>query len=419
MMDKPRTGHAEKRRLRRNLLIVVAVLVVASISVGVSRLEPAAPTANRETLFFGTVQRGSMLREVRGPGTLVPVEVRWISVSVEGVVESIPALPGATVTPDTVLLELSNPEIEQGAFEAESQLRAGQADLENLRARLEGELLSQQALVAAAESQDEQAKLQVEADQRLFQEELIPELDLKLSRLRSAQLSKQSKIERQRYVQAQRSNQAQLSAQYARVAQLRALYDLRRREVESLKVRAGIPGVLQELPVEVGQRVPPGTTLARVARPEQLKAELRVPETQAKDVTAGLRASIDTRNGVIPGRVLRVAPSAQDGTVIVDVALEGPLPRGARPNLSIDGTIEIEKLDNVLYVSRPTFGQANSKVEMFKVIDDGSAAVRVPVQLGRTSVSTVEIINGLEVGDEVVLSDTSQYDGFDKIRLNG
>jgi HlyD family secretion protein len=184
-------------------------------------------------------------------------------------------------------------------------------------------------------------------------------------------------------------------------------------------VRAGIPGVLQELPVEVGQRVPPGTTLARVARPEQLKAELRVPETQAKDVTAGLRASIDTRNGVIPGRVLRVAPSAQDGTVIVDVALEGPLPRGARPNLSIDGTIEIEKLDNVLYVSRPTFGQANSKVEMFKVIDDGSAAVRVPVQLGRTSVSTVEIINGLEVGDEVVLSDTSQYDGFDKIRLNG
>lgn len=418
-MDKPRTGHAEKRRLRRNLLIVVAVLVVVSISVGVSRLEPAAPQANRETLFFGTVQRGSMLREVRGPGQLVPVDVRWISVAVEGVVDRIPALPGATVTPDTVLLELSNPEIEQNAYEAESQLRAAEADLENLRAQLDSALLNQQAQVAAAESQSEQAKLQVEADQRLYQEKLIPELDLKLSRLRAAQLLKQSQIEKERYVKTQRSNQAQIAAQAARVAQFRALYSLRQRQVESLKVRANIHGVLQELPVEVGQRVQPGTTLARVARPEELKAELRVPETQAKDVTAGLKASIDTRNGIIPGRVMRVAPSAQDGTVIVDVQLEGPLPKGARPNLSVDGTIEIEKLDNVLYVSRPTFGQANSKVEMFKVIDDGKAAVRVPVQLGRTSVSTVEIVNGLEPGDEVVLSDTSQYDGFEKIRLNG
>jgi HlyD family secretion protein len=333
-------------------------------------------------------------------------------------VESIPSLPGVTVTADTVLVELSNPEIEQAAFEAESNLRAGEADLENLRAQLDSALLGQAAQVAAADSQAEQSKLQVEADQKLYGDQIIPELTLKLSRLRSTQLNKQSSIEKERYTRSRSSNEAQLSAQRARVSQFRALYELRRRQVENLKVRAGIPGVLQELPVQVGQRVTPGTTLARVARPELLKTELRIQETQAKDVVRGLKASVDTRNGIVPGHIERVAPSSQDGVVIVDVTLDGPLPQGARPNLAVDGTIEIERLNNVLFMGRPTFSQTNSKVEMFKVVEGGKAAIRVPVQLGRTSVNSVEVISGLKVGDEVILSDTSQYDGFDRIRLN-
>ena len=423
-MDKPRTGHAEKRRLRRMLLFAAIAVVVVLVSVGISRLQPAAPTADRETLFFGKVQRGQMMLEVRGPGTLVPVDVRWISAPVEGRVERIPALPGVTVTPDTVLVELSNPEIEQNAFEAESSLRAGEADLDNLRAQLESQLLSQQAQVATAESNSEQAKLQVEADEKLYADRLIPELTLKLDRLRSTQLQKQSRIEKERYTKSQSSNQAQLAAQRARVDQFRALFELRRRQVEFLKVRAGIPGVLQELPVQVGQRVTPGITMARVARPELLKTELRIQETQAKDVTRGLPTTIDTRitsagsNGIVPGHVDRVAPSSVDGSVIVDVAFDGPLPPGARPNLSVDGTVQLDRLDNVLFMNRPTFAQTNGKVEIFKVVEGGKAAVRVQVQLGRTSVSTVQIISGLQVGDEVILSDTSQFDGFNRIRLD-
>jgi HlyD family secretion protein len=342
---------------------------------------------------------------------------------VEGRVERIPALPGVTVTPDTVLVELSNPETEQNAVEAESNLRAGEADLENLKAQLVSQLLSQQAQVATADSNSEQAKLQVEADQKLYGDQLIPELTLKLSRLRSEQLLKQSKIEKERYEQSKRSNQAQLAAQRARVDQLSALYELRRRQVEFLKVRAGISGVLQELPVQVGQRVTPGTTLARVARPELLKTELRIQETQAKDVAVGQKALIDTRitsagsNGIVDGHVSRVAPSSVDGSVIVDVMFDGTLPPGARPNLSVDGTVELDRLDNVLYMNRPTFAQTNGKVEIFKVVEDGKAARRVPVQLGKTSVSTVQIVSGLGIGDEVILSDTSQFDGYDRIRL--
>ncbi len=416
-MDKPRTGYAEKRRMKRIILFAAIAVVVILISVWITGLKPAAPQADKETLFFGKVTRGPMLRDVRGPGTLVPLDVRWISAPVEGRIESIPALPGAPVAADTVLMTLSNPEIEQNMFEAESQLRAGEADLENLRAQLDSQLLGQQSQLSAAQSQAEQARLQVEADQKLYADKLIAELDLKLSRLRSEQATKQERIEGERYERGKKANQAQLAAQAARVGQLRALYGLRRRQVEYLKVRAGIPGVLQEMPVEVGQRVTPGTTLARVARPENLKAELRIPEVQAKDLARGLTASIDTRNGIIPGRVIRVAPSAQEGSVIVDVALEGALPRGARPNLQVDGTIVLQRLPDVLQVGRPTFGQQNSKVEMFKVVDGGKAAVRVPVQLGVMSVSSAQIVNGLQVGDEVILSDMSQYDGYPEVRL--
>jgi HlyD family secretion protein len=417
-MDKPRTGHAEKRRMRRYILAIIGLIVVVSITVGISRLEPAAPSVAKDTLFTGEVTRGLMMREVRGPGTLVPVDIRIVSLPVEGRVENIPALPGITVTADTVILEMSNPELEQNLFEAESQLHASEADFEDLRARLEGELLNQQSQVAAADSEAEQARLQAEADQKLFEEELKPQLDVKLSTLRATQLTKRSAIEKERFEKSRRSNQAQISAQHTRVEQNRALYELRRRQVGMLTVRAGIPGVLQDLPVQVGQRMAPGTTLARVARPERLKAELRIPEVQAKDVTKGLSATIDTRNGIVNGRVLRVAPSVQEGSVTVDVALEGPLPRGARPDLSVDGQILLERLPNVIQMPRPSFGGQNQKIEMFKLVEDGKAAVRVPVQLGRISVSTVEVLSGLQPGDKVILSDTQTYDGHNRIRLN-
>jgi HlyD family secretion protein len=392
--------------------------VVLLITVFLRRLEPAAPTVAAETLLIDQVKRGEMLRQVRGPGTLVPVDVRWISAPVEGRVERIPALPGVTVKEDTVLLEMTDPTVEQNALEAESQLKAAQADYDNLKAKLESDLLAQQASVTSAQSASDQAKLQVEADERLAKDGLIPELNFKLSRLKYDQLIKQAKTEVDRYQQSKRSSDAQLAAQRARVDQFRGTYELKRRQVESLKVRARINGVLQELPVQVGQRVTPGTVLAKVARPETLKAELKVPEVQAKDVLPGQRASIDTRNGIIAGHVLRVAPSAVDGTVIVDVALDGALPQGARPDISVDGTIEIERLPNVLYVGRPAFGSANSKIEMFKLVENGKRAERVPVELGRVSVNTVEIVKGLQVGDKVILSDTSAQDGYNKIRLN-
>lgn len=417
-MDKPRTGQVEKRRLRRMIVIAALAVVVVGVSVGISQLKPAAPTVESDTLFRGKVERGPMTIEVRGPGQLVPVDIEWIAAPLESRVARIPSLPPAIVTPDTVLVELTSPEIEQAAFEAESNLHAGEADLDNLRAQLASSLLNQQAQVASVESQAAQAKLQVEADQKLYDDQIIPELTLKLSRLKSEQLAKQAKIEKERYTQTESSNQAQIAAQQARVAQLRALFNLRKHQVESLTVRAGIPGVLQEMVVQVGQRVPAGTNLARVARPELLKAELHIPETQAKDVTLSLPTQIDTRPAIVPGHVMRIAPSSTDGTVTMDVALDGPLPPGARPNLSVDGTIQVQRLDNVLFMPRPAFGQQNSKVEMFKVVENGKAAIRVPVRLGRASVNTMEVLDGLRVGDEVILSDTSQYDGFDRIRLN-
>jgi HlyD family secretion protein len=417
-MDIPRTGEAQKRRTRRTIMIVIGIAAISLVTFGLSRLEPAAPTVQKETVWIDTVQRGPMLRSVRGPGTLVPVDVRWISAPVDARIERIPALPGVTVTPDTVLMEMSDPQIEQNAVEAQSQLKGAQADFDNLKAQLDSQVLNQQAQVTLVKSQSEQAKLQAEADLKLFKEGLLPDITHQLSALKSEQLVKQAKIEEERYEQNKRSADAQLAAQRARVEQNEALYKLRQHQVDSLKVRAGIPGVLQELPVQVGQRVTAGTVLARVARPEKLKAELHIPEVQAKDVKLGLTASIDTRNGLVSGHVMRVAPSVQDGTVIVDVSLDGKLPEGARPDLSVDGTIEIERLENVLFVGRPSYGNPNSKVELFKLNEDGKTASRTPVELGRMSVNTVEIVKGLQAGDKVILSDTSAQDGYKKIRLN-
>jgi HlyD family secretion protein len=418
-MDIPRTEDAKKkRRVRRTVGIVAIATVAVLVSLGLSRLEPAAPTVQKETLYIDTVKRGPMLRSVRGPGTLVPVDILVISAPVDARIERIPALPGVKVAPDTVLLEMNDPQAQQNVLEAQSQLKGAQADYDNLKAQLDSQLLTQQGQVTTAQSESDQAQLQAEAQTKLFNDKLVPEITEKIAVMKSAQLAKQVKIEKERYEKSKSSANAQLAAQRARVEQMRALYELRQHQVDSLKVRAGIPGVLQELPVQAGQRVAAGTVLARVARPERLKAQLQIPEVLAKDVKQGQKATIDTRNGVIDGRVSRVAPSVQDGTVTVDVALEGPLPEGARPDLSVDGTIEIERLPDVLFVGRPSYGQPNSKVELFKLSEDGKTASRVQVQLGRMSVSTVEIVNGLQPGDKVILSDTSAQDGVKKIRLN-
>lgn len=417
-MDIQRPDQTRKRRIQRIVWAALGVLAIGLITYLISRLKPAAPSVERETVWVDTVQRGPMLRQVRGPGTLVPVDIRWLSASQDGRVERIPALPGVTVTPDTILLELSNPELEQGLSDAESQLTGANADFEDLRARLESDVLNQRSQAAAIDSQAQEAKLQAEANQQLAKDGLIPDLTLRLSRLRADQLSRQAGIESERVTKSTQSATAQLSAQQARVAQAQDLVNLRRRQVDGLHVRAGITGILQELPVQVGQRVTPGTNLARVARPEELKAELRIPETQAKDIVVGQTASIDTRNGIVAGRVARIAPSVQEGTVTVDVALTAALPKGARPDLSVDGTIEIERLPDVLFVGRPAYGQPNSKVEMFKLVEEGRAAVKVQVQLGRSSVNTIELVNGLQVGDQVILSDTSAWDNVSRIKLD-
>jgi HlyD family secretion protein len=417
-MDIPRKIDPKKRLIRRALYSAVAVGGIVVMTILLSNLEPAAPRVERATVWIDTVERGQMLRQVRGPGTLVPKEILWISATTDGNVKAIILEPGQEVGPDTVILELSNPELEQLTGDAELQLRAAEADYTNLEVQLESQLLDMQATYAAVEADYESAKLQVEADQELASEGLIPEIQLKRSRLTERQLTTRHEIEQQRLQKLAESVEAQLAASRARVDQLRALFRLRREQVARLRVRSDIEGVLQEVPVEVGQRVAPGANLARVAQPQTLEAELRIAQTQARDILVGQKAEVDTRNGIIPGRVSRIDPAVQEGTVTVDVELEGPLPKGARPDLSVDGTIEIERLSQVLHVGRPAYGQAHSKISLFRLDEEGDMAFRVQVQLGRTSVNTVEIVEGLDEGDRVILSDMSNWDNFDRVRLD-
>jgi HlyD family secretion protein len=364
-----------------------------------------------------TVKRGPMLRQVRGPGTLVPEEIRFISASTEGRVERLVILPGAPVRPDSVLLEMSNAELERDALDAESQLRAGQAELANVRAHAERDVMDQEAAAATVRSDFHQAELQAATNEGLYKEELIAELTVKLSRVRAEELSTRNAIEERRVASVAEAAKAQIAVQEARVEQLKGLAALKRSQKDALHVRAGISGVLQELPVQVGQRLAPGTTLAKVTEPTKLKAQLKIAETQAKDVQIGQPASIDTRNGLVAGKVARIDPAVQNGTVTVDVALEEALPQGARPDLSVDGTIEIDRLKDVLYVGRPAFGQEKSQVGLFRVNEDGDEAVRVKVRLGKSSVNTVEILEGLKPGDKVILSDMSAWDAYDRVRL--
>ncbi len=417
-MDIARPSQARQRRLRRLAYAGAGGVAILLITLGLSRLKPAAPSVERATVWIDIVKRGPMLRQVRGLGTLVPEEVRWIPATAEGRVERILVLPGKPVKADTVLIELSNPEMELQALESESQARAAEAQFAELKVRLESQRLDQRAAAARVQADFHIAKLRADADTELARDGLVADLTRKQSDLTASELKSRAEIEQQRLEMNGESVRAQLAVQQAQVDQARALARLRRNQVDALRVRAGLSGVLQQLPLEVGQRVAPGTTLAKVAQPEHLKAVVRIAETQAKDVQIGQRASVDTRNGVIEAHVARVDPAAQNGTVTVDLALDGKLPKGARPDLSVDGTVELERLDNVLYVGRPAQGQAEGQVGLFRLETEGNEATRIKVQLGRASVNTVEIVSGLKEGDRVILSDTSAWDAFDRLRLN-
>jgi HlyD family secretion protein len=419
-VDIARPDQARKRRRKRIIYSIASLCVLALITIGLSQLKPAVPVV--VNTYKGTVKRGQMLRQVRGNGALVPQEIRWIPAANQGRVENILVLVGSAVKVDTILVELSDPVLEQAAFDAKYQVKAAEAELANLRVQVASQRLTQQAIAATAQANFNNAKLDSEVNEELSKSGLVPGLILKQSRARAEELGKLNEIEQERLRMNPESANAQLAAQEAKLEQMRALYELKRQQVEALKVRAGIEGVLQKLgdtaPLQIGQQVAAGVNLARVANPAKLKAEIKIAETQAKDITFDQRAIIDTRNGFIPGHIIRIDPSAQNGTRTVDVALDGPLPKGAVPDLSVDGTIELERLEDVLYVERPIQGQADSTVGIFKVVDGGKAAVRVPVKLGRTSVSTVEVVDGLQVGDQVILSDMSQWDAHDRVRLN-
>jgi HlyD family secretion protein len=417
MVDIARPDMARKKRVKRAAWALAGLTAILVITVGVSRLKPAAPSVDRATVWVDTVKQGPMVRQVRGTGSLVPEDIRWIPAQTEGRVERILLRPGAPVGPDTVILELSNPELQQSALEAELQLRAAEAQLANRHVELESQLLNQRAGAATVEADFRQARLQAEADAELAKDGLTSALTMKISRSRADELENRYKIEQKRLDMSQQALKSQLAVHEAEIDRLRNMFRLRRSQVDNLRVRAGMTGVLQSVPVEVGARVGPGTNLARVADPGQLKAELRIAETQARDIQIGQVAAVDTRNGVVRGRVARIDPAATAGTVLVDIALDGELPRGARPDLTVDGTVELERLDNVVFVGRPAFGQEHSTVGLFKIAADGTA-VRVPVRLGRSSVNTIEVLEGLTPGEQVVLSDMSAWDAFERVRLN-
>lgn len=406
----------KKKQLRRVLLAVAGVAALLVITFAIYSLEPAAFPVEREKVWMDTVKRGEMLRQVRGPGTLVPQEVRWIPARTQGRVEW-RAQPGIEVEADTVVLRLTNPELEQAVVDSELALASARAEYQNLAAQLQGELLGHEAELAGIAANLEAARLETDANRELAGSGLIPDITLKRSELDAGQLEERLAIERKRLVQARAGMQAQLAANRASVAQAEALHGLRQGQIASLSVRPGIAGVLQEVPVEVGQQVQEGTILARVARPDTLKAQLQIPETQARDVAIGQKAAIDTRNGVVEGTIVRIDPAVQNGYVTVDASLPAELPRGARPDLSVDGTIEIERLEDVLYMARPSYGESGATIQLFEVIGDGDQAVRVNVELGRASVHTVEIVSGLEEGDRVILNDPSAWDGHDKLDL--
>ena len=406
-----------KKKIRTGLMIVVGVAALGGITYGLTKLKPAAPTLDPSTAVIETVKRGEMVRDVRGNGTLVPEITRWVPAPADGRVEKILLQAGVEVDASTVIVELSNPQMEQQATDADFQVKAAEADEENLKVRLESDTMTQKAAIATINAQYSQAKLQLDADEVLAKQGLVADLVLKISRVNVQDLANRLRVEQERLAVNSKSTKAQLNAAASRLQQLRVLAKLKREQVDALKVRAGTGGIVQVVSVQVGQQVTPGLNIARVADPASLKAVLRVAETQIGGVRIGQKVIVDTRNGLIDGQVSRIDPAAREGTFEIDASLTGPLPPSARPDLSVDGTIELERLQDVLKVGRPAFGQAQQTVGMFVLTADGTEAERRQVKLGRNSVSMIEILDGLKEGDRVIISDTSALDSYNRIRL--
>ncbi len=417
-MDIARPSNLKQKRIKRAIYGGIAILVVGGVTFGLSQLQPAAPTVEAATLWPDTVKKGPMVRQVRGLGTLVPEDIRWIPATTQGRVERIILRPGTTVQASDVILELTNPQLDQEMQDAQLKLLSAEASLANLRVQVQNDLLSQRASAANISADDNKAKMQAEMNEALAKDQLVADLVVRQSRVDAEQLAIRNEIAQEQLASRAEASRAQLAVQQSSVDQARAVLQLKKQQQDELRVRAGLSGMLQLVPVEVGQQVAPGTNLARVANPGRLKAEIKIAETQAKDIQIGQKAEVDTRNGFVSGRVARIDPSVQNGTRTVDVTLEGELPRGAVPDLSVDGTIELERLDEVLFMGRPAFGQEQSVVSIFKVDEnDSTSASRVQVKLGRSSVNTVEVVEGLKVGDRVILSDMSAWDAFDRVSL--
>jgi HlyD family secretion protein len=423
-MDVPRGKEVARRKLiRRIVYLVILLAAIPMIFLGLSRLKPAAPSVDRATVWIDAVKRGPMVRDVRGLGTLVVEQYMWIPAEFESRVDKINFLPGAAVHPNDVIMVLSEPDMELAAADLQWQIKAAQANLENLKVTLETQQLAQKATTEQVKSDMEQAELQSDRDSQLTKLGLKSDLDTKLSVAKWQELKGRYALSKQQLDISDKSIQAQMDAQKVQVEKLEAAYKLKKEQVEQLTIRSATDGTLTQLgtaamPLEVGMRVAPGTILAKIAQPNKLKATLKIPETQVKDVAIGQAASIDTRNGIIPGHVSRIDPAAVNGTVDVDVALDGALPPGARPDLSVDGTITLERLADVVYVGRPVVGQPHAKITLFKLDAEGKEAQRVPVSLGRESVNNIEVVEGLKVGDQVILSDMSSQDAYNRIRLN-
>lgn len=419
-MDIPRTGARRRKIIRWTAFTAVVVAVLLAGFLTIPRLKPAAPGVDMSTLWPDTVKRGPMLREVRGLGTLVPEESMLIPATTDGRVQRILIRPGTPVKADSVVMILTSQELDTALLSAEYTLKAAEADYENLKVTLEKSKIDMQAMAAQVGADYNTAKLKADRDAALAKEGLFSDVDAKISTVTAEELKGRYELEKQRLAINAQAEEAQLAAQKVKVEQLRADYNLKKSQVDQLRVRAGVEGMLQQLPtpVEEGQKVTAGTPLAKVSQPSKLKAELKIAETQVKDISIGQSASIDTRNGLIEGHVSRIDPSILNGTVTVDVSLKGPLPSAARPDLSVDGTIQLEKLDDVVYVGRPVFGQQDAVVQLFRVEPDGKYANKVKVAFGKSSVNTIEVKDGLQVGDKVILSDMSAYDGYDRIRLN-
>jgi HlyD family secretion protein len=416
-MDIPRKGAARSRLIRRIVVGLVLAITIPAITIALRRLQPAAQSVERSTVWPDTVKRGEMVLNVRGLGTLVPEDILSIPATTDGRVERKVLLAGSPVRPDTLLLELTNPELQAALIAAEWDVKSAEATYTDLKVRLENQRLDQQAQLATTESSYNQAKLKADRDMALYKDGLIVELNMKISKAIAEDLANRSAIDKKRLESSGQSIEAQLASQQVRIEQLRANYALKKSQVEALHVLAGTEGVLQQVLVEVGQRVAQGTPLAKVVQPWRLKAALQIQETQAKDVMIGQPVEIDTRNGIVKGKVARIDPSVINGTRTVDATILDPLPKGAVPDLSVEGTIEFARMKDVMYVGRPVFGQAQSMVTLFKLGPDGKIATATKVKFGRTSVNTIEILEGLKVGDQVLLSDMSAYDGQDRIEL--